>query len=87
MAIQAKIRTQFGEDREVYIRLNNVESSNHGEKSTALFRGFLSQEAFKSGAHYVWDQTVEFDCNVSLPIWPQAYAALIAEHALDNVMV
>ena len=87
MAIKATVTTQFGEDREVYIRLNNVEASNHGAASLALFRGFLSQEAFKAGSHYVWEKWVEFAPDVSKPLWHQAYAALIAQEGLDEVDV
>lgn len=77
MAIKATVTTPHGEERELYIRLNNVESSNHGVASHALFRGFLSKEAFESGAHFLWEREVEFRADVSLPLWPQAYAALI----------
>lgn len=79
MAIKANVQTKFGEERELYIRLNNVEASNHGVTTHALFRGFLSEEAFKSGAHYIWEQNIEFLADVSKPIWEQAYAALKAE--------
>lgn len=87
MAIKAIVPTQFGEDREVYIRLNNVEASNHGAMSLALFRGFLSKEAFQSGAHYVWEQWIEFTPDVSQPLWEQAYAALVEQEGLDPVEV
>lgn len=83
MAIAAIVTTQFGEDREVYIRLNNIEASNHGVPAQALFRGYLSQEAFESGAHYVWEGSVEFASDVSQPLWPQAYAALVAQEGFE----
>lgn len=79
MAIIAEVETKFGERRELYIRLNNVEASNHGVSSYALFRGFVSEEAFRAGAHYVWEQTVEFTPDVSQPLWGQAYDALKVE--------
>lgn len=87
MAIKAIVPTQFGEDREVYIRLNNVEASNHGATSLALFRGFLSKDAFKAGAHYVWEKWIEFTPDVSKPIWEQAYQALIELENLDATEV
>lgn len=76
MAIQAEIQTQYGETRECYIRLNNAEASNHGVPTTALFRAFLSKEAFDAGAHYAAEFSIEFDADVSQPLWPQAYDAL-----------
>lgn len=76
MAIKTIVKTQYGEDREMYIRLNNVESSNHGAVTYALFRGFLSRSAFEEGAHYMWEQSVEFVADVSQPLWEQGYAAL-----------
>lgn len=79
MAIIATVKTSLGEDRELYIRLNNVETSNHGERSTAKFRGFLSQEAYQVGANYAWEQDVEFMADVTLPLWMQAYQALKSE--------
>lgn len=79
MAIQANVDTVHGENRSLYIRLNNVEASNHGVKSVALFRGFLSEDAFQAGNHYMFEKEVEFDADVSAPIWEQAYAALKAE--------
>lgn len=78
MAIKATVQTTYGEDRELYIRLNNVEVSNHGVESRALFRGFLSEEAFNSGKQYLWEHTVEFTPEVSKPLWEQAYRALKA---------
>lgn len=79
MAIQENIRTTFGENRDCYIRLNNVEASNHGAKATALFRAFLSEQAFADGAHYVAEFNIEFDADVSQPLWGQAYAAFISQ--------
>lgn len=76
MAIKAKTETSYGETRELYIRLNNVEASNHGVKATALFRGFFSKKAFEDGKSFVWERQVEFDADVSQPLWSQAYAAL-----------
>lgn len=84
MAINAKIITSFGEERDCYIRLNNVEASNHGVASKALFRAFLSEEAFKSGAGYVAEFDVEFDADASGVIWEQAYNALIAQEGLET---
>lgn len=78
MAIKAIVNTTYGESRELYIRLNNVEASNHGVASSAIFRGFISQDAFQDGAHYVWEHTVDFIADVSRPIWEQAYLELKA---------
>lgn len=76
MAILATVKTMYGEERELYIRLNSLESSNHGVATSALFRGFLNQTAFEDGVHYMWEQSVEFVADVSLPLWEQAYGEL-----------
>jgi len=76
MAIKATIKTKFGEERELYVRLNNVEVSNHGVKSRALFRGFLSKEAFDGGASYIHEELIEFNADVAVPLWGQAYDKL-----------
>jgi len=78
MAIKAKVETAHGEERELYIRLNNLEASNHGVTSRALFRGFVSEQAFNAGKQYLWEHTVEFTPDVSKPLWEQAYRALKA---------
>jgi hypothetical protein len=86
MAIQATVETSFGEERELYIRLNNVETNNHGVTSHALFRGFLSQQAFEDGKHFVWERQIEFTPDVSQPIWPQAYAAVKTDADLSGAV-
>lgn len=87
MAINAEIETNYGETRECYVRLNNVEVSNHGQKAHALFRAFISKEAFEAGASFVAEIPIEFDADVSRPIWGQAYSELIAQSALDAAEV
>ena len=80
MAIKATITTSFGEDRECYIRLNNVEASNHGVPAKALFRAFLSKEAFDGGSNFVAEFDVEFEADVSQLLWSQAYAELTVQN-------
>jgi hypothetical protein len=84
MAYIAETTTEYGESRTLYIRLNNVEVSNHGVAALATFRGFASAEAFEAGARFMQEWTVEFLADVSLPIWPQAYAALKAEEGMAD---
>lgn len=76
MAITAILTTSYGESRELYVRLNNLEASNHGLQATALFRGFISKDAFDAGKGYVWEREVSFAPDVAGNLWPQAYAAL-----------
>lgn len=76
MALQATLETSYGETRPLYVRINNVEASNHGVQAVALARGYLSKQAFDERKAYVWEQTIEFTPDVSLPLWEQAYAAL-----------
>lgn len=81
MAIKSEIDTSMGERRECYTRLNNLEVSNHGAPAVALFRSYLSREAFEKGAHYVAEFTVEFEADVTGNLWEQAYAALAEQQA------
>lgn len=76
MAIISKVPTKYGEEKELYIRVNSVEASNHGKLATALVRGFLNKKAFKEGAHFLWEKEVEFKADVSKSIWNQAYKVL-----------
>ena len=87
MAIITNVKTSFGEDRELYIRLNNIEASNHGEMCIAKFRGFLSQEAYHAGANYAWEQDVEFMADVTQPLWGQAYQALKSVLNVDGDVI
>lgn len=75
MAVTASVQTQHGEDRELYVRINNVEASNHGVASSVLFRGYLSQSAFNDGYHYLYEEVLELIVDPSLPIWEQSYQA------------
>jgi hypothetical protein len=84
MAITAPIMTSFGEERECYIRLNSMSASNHGIPASALFRAFLSKEAFQAGSHYVAEFNVEFTADVSAPLWEQAYVALIEQEQFED---
>lgn len=76
MALIATIETKFGFDEELYLRVNSIEASNHGVESVALIRGFISEEAFKNGSHYIHEQQVTFNADVSQNLWEQAYLAL-----------
>jgi hypothetical protein len=77
MAVKATLPTSFGEDRDLYIRLNSIEDAqNHGLPTVARFRGFLSKEAFEGGAAFVWEREISFDADLDRPFWEQAYEAL-----------
>jgi hypothetical protein len=77
MAVKATLPTSFGEDRDLYIRLNNLEDAqNHGRPPPARYRGYLSEAAYRSGASFVWEDVIGFDADVSQPLWDQAYSAL-----------
>lgn len=84
MAVKATIETMYGESRECYIRVNSIEVSNHGQPARALFRGFISQSAFQEGAHYVWEESIDFEACVSEALWPQAYAALADQEGFED---
>lgn len=86
MAIQATVATEYGEERNIYIRLNNIEASNHGVPCSVKFRGFLSKEAFDNGNRYLWEKDIEFLADVNLPLWAQAYEALKAEINLTDAV-
>ena len=86
MALKATLETSFGETRELYVRINNVEASNHGVKASALARGFLSKDAFEAGKNYVWERSIEFTSDVSRSLWDQAYTALRAESDLVDAV-
>ena len=79
MAILATVTTEHGEERELYIRLNNMNASNHGVHSKATFRGFASKASFDEGKRYMYEHEIGFMADVSKPLWEQAYSELKKE--------
>lgn len=79
MGITTKIWTEAGEERECYIRMNSIEANNHGVESTALFRAYISEDAYKKGGKFVGAWEVSFVLkDVSGNIWEQSYEAFKA---------
>ncbi|CAG8864063.1 hypothetical protein [Pseudomonas fluorescens] len=76
MALTASLTTSYGETRDLYVRVNNLSTSNHGVSSSALYRGYIVEEQFRAGGGYVWERELEFMVDVSGDIWTQAYQAL-----------
>jgi hypothetical protein len=76
MAVIAEVETLFGDACACYVRLNHVVAGNHGTPAKALFRGFMSKQAFDAGKHYVFEREIEFVADVTRPLWEQAYEAL-----------
>lgn len=76
MAITVNLETNFGEVRNLYVRLNSISANNHGATSTALFRGYGSQQMFRDGAPVLWEREIELMVNASGYVWKQAYLAL-----------
>lgn len=73
MAIIANVELNTGENKNLYLRVNSVQVSNHGVKSIALIRGFLSESAFLNGKAFMYESEIEIDLDVSLPMWEQIY--------------
>jgi hypothetical protein len=82
MAIQMVVDTDFGETRELYIRINNIDAlNNHGSKCSVLFRGYISEAAFEARKGYMWERQIEFVPDVAQNIWEQAYTELKSQMA------
>lgn len=76
MAILTKVLTEFGEEKELYLRINSAELSNHGVESTALVRGYLSEQAFKDDLRCMYEDIVTCNVDVSRNVWEQFYSEL-----------
>lgn len=87
MAILESVETSYGEERELYIRVNNIEVNNHGAWDRALFRGYSSKSAFENKKHYMYEETVEFKSDVSGNLWSQAYTAFCEKLGIENNQV
>lgn len=80
MAISARIETNTGETKELYLRVITVDANNHGALSSALVRGFISQEAFDDGKHFAHEESFEFNVDVSTSLWEQVYSHLKSKY-------
>jgi len=83
MAIRKTVTDILGRNVELYIRLNSAEVSNHGVNSNFLFRGYESEEAFRNGGRYLWEEAVSVVMDVSQDIWSQAYMLIKDEKTVD----
>lgn len=84
MALTNTMSTAFGETRTLYVRINNMTVSNHGEEATVLFRAYLSEEAFKANGGYVWELEQRVMLDVTQSLWAQAYIALKSTEQFHN---
>jgi hypothetical protein len=84
MGIMHTTMTDYGETRTMYVRLNNLEASNHGMPASALFRGYINKAAYQAGAKYVWEREVSFTPDLSKPLWTEAYNALISQEGVSD---
>lgn len=87
MAIITKVETIHGENRELYLRVNNVEVVNHNVPATATIRGFTSREAYESKKHYIYENVIDFNADVSGNLWEQAYNAFCDNLGIENNQV
>lgn len=81
MALIIRTQTLFGEERDLYVRINNFEQlTNHSEAGAdrVLFRGYISKEAFEQRRAFVWELALDAPVDVHAPVWSQAYEALKA---------
>jgi hypothetical protein len=88
MALKIQLPTLYGETRNLYVRVNNVDQlTNHDEAGpdAVRFRGYLSEKAFDDRAAFVWELVLPCKIDVSKPAWPQAYAALKAHDPTADV--
>ncbi|MEZ9643123.1 hypothetical protein AB4289_15395 [Vibrio cyclitrophicus] len=75
MGITATVPTMLGHKKNIYIRINNIASNNHGELTTALFRGYESKASFEAGAHYIYEESFKYMADVGRDLWNQSYEA------------
>ncbi len=78
MAIIATVKTMYGEDRELYIRINHAEINNHNVNSEFTFRGYLVEVDY-SEAKYIYEHIINMIVDVTGNIWQQAYEKLKEE--------
>jgi hypothetical protein len=76
MGLLVKKELKNGMQGEFYLRVNNVEASNHNTKNFALVRYYASKEAFDSGKNFIEEDGIEFECACSDNLWEKAYLKL-----------
>ncbi len=94
MAIRGTLVTKFGEERECYIRINNVENAaNHGISWQPRLRAYLVDFTIEASPPYVWasiEAGLEIECEVDLTIpkssWDQMYEQIMVNKDFLNAV-
>lgn len=94
MALMIQLDSKHGLDQPLYWRLNNFEQFSNREPdgrrlpAVARFRGFLSEDAFRAGKHFLDERLVEFTpSSASADMASEAYEALkAADHTPDAAL-
>jgi hypothetical protein len=83
VAIKANVLTDFGDERELYIRVHAFEQlANHGVPAIAVIHGYASKEAWDEGlrigepAKFLFQRRIQFPYDAGGDPWPLAYAVL-----------
>lgn len=83
MALIIALDNKHGIDQPLYWRLNNFDALSNREPdgrrlpAVARFRGFLSEDAFRAGKHFLDEMLVEFvPTSASADMAAEAYVAL-----------
>jgi len=92
MGIKARVMTKFGEKRDCYVRINNVDDVQNNKDGTTVkprLRAYL--DSFENGKPYVWDSVeadlkLEFIVDISKPLWDQIYEELIKDEAFKSAL-
>lgn len=99
MALTIKIETNFGEIRELYVRLNSISDISKGTTLEPLFRGYLKEQVNEDSFNYsdvtsfptyVWESTLldlEFIPDINNNIWEQCYSKFLEVLKENNIEI
>lgn len=91
MAIRGSVITKFGEERECYIRINNVENAaNHNVKWKPRLRGYLIDFTVEESPAYVWDsieEGIEISCNIDVSLQKSVWTQMYEQIKIDSIFL
>ncbi|EOX3945031.1 hypothetical protein [Vibrio sp. Vb2424] len=76
MGFTAKVVLPSGREDTLYMRINHIVESNHGQSISYCVRGFLSRDDYKSGKRFEYElhNNLPFNLyNLNQPLREQCY--------------
>ncbi|MDW2160214.1 hypothetical protein [Vibrio sp. 1942] len=90
MGFIANVKTQSGREEPLYLRINHIIETNHGEPLQFVLRGFLSRDIYIQGGSYEYEKIYELpfeSYDTDRPIREQCYEFSKNDHVIIYDMI